>query len=210
MTRLTESPNFQYAGSWHPSGKFLVFTAFGDTTGADLMMLPMEGDAVRGWAPGKPAVFLRTPADEMAPMFSPDGRWIAYQSNEAGGGTSDVYVRPFPGPGGRWRVSTEGGVYPHWSTAVNELLFASLNEGRVMFTPYAVAGESFLADKPQVWSPTGIRLAGFLTGSPYDLHPDGKRLAAAAGRDQGDVSQDKVVLVFNFLDYLRKIAPPAK
>ena len=54
-------------------------------TQLDLMILPMEGDAARGWTPGKPTVFLSTPANEVLPMFSPDGRWIAYVSNEAGG-----------------------------------------------------------------------------------------------------------------------------
>jgi len=172
----------------------------------------MEGDVSRGWAPGKPTVFLSTPADEFAPMFSPDGRWIAYQSNEAGDSNSrDVYVRSFPGPGGRWRVSTEGGVHPRWSTAAHELLFVAPIQARVMFAPYAVAGDSFRADRPHVWSPTGIRLTGFLIGSPYDLHPDSKRLALlAAQQDQSNVSQDKVVFVFNFFDYLRKIAPGAK
>src|SRR5262249_8119304 len=164
-----------------------------------------------GWTRGSATVFLSTAADEQSPMFSPDGRWIAYVSNEAGDtNSSDVYVRPFPGPGGRWRVSTEGGVYPRWSTAAHELLFASPNQGKVMFTKYSVDGDSFRADKPQVWPPTGMRVAGFLTGSTYDLHPDGKRLALAAVREQSNVSQDKVVFVFNFFDYLRKIAPPAK
>jgi hypothetical protein len=215
-----DSGDFQLPWSWHPSGKFLAFSAQRATTGVDLMILPMEGDAARGWAPGKPTDFLSTPAAEFAPMFSPDGRWIAYQSNEASDDISsnvyannnnDVYVRPFPGPGGRWRVSTEGGLYPRWSVAAPELLFLSPGQARVMFTPYTVDGDSFRADKPHVWSPTGIRLTGFLTGSPYDLHPDGKRLALlAAQQDQSNVTQDRVVFVFNFFDYLRTIAPRRK
>jgi serine/threonine protein kinase/Tol biopolymer transport system component len=212
VTRLTDSRESQYPVSWHFSGKFLAFDALRATTWYDLMILPVEGDAARGWTSGNPTVFLSTHT-AAAPfgMFSPDGRWIAYQSNEAGtSNISDVYVRPFPGPGGRWRVSTEGGLYPQWSTAAHELLFATPIQARVMFAPYAVAGDSFRADKPQVWSPTGIRLTGFNGGSPFDLHPDGKRLATFSASDQSNVSQDKVVFVFNFFDYLRKIAPGAK
>ena len=138
-------------------------------------------------------------------MFSPDGRWIAYYSTEASGG--DVYVRPFPGPGGKWRVSTEGGTYPRWSATAHELLFETL-AGKVMVAPYAVVGDSFRADTPQIWSPTSIRPPSTTT-SEYDLHADGKRLATAVGRDQSGV-QDKVVFVFNFADYLRKIAPGTK
>ena len=152
--------------------------------------------------------FSGTPAGNVYPMFSPDGRWIAYFSNEAGGHSDDVYVRPFPGPGGKWRVSTEGGEFPRWSTTAHELLF--LGRSKIMFTPYTVVGDSFRAAKPQIWSPTGIR-ALFKEGSPdnnvgFDLHPDCKRLAVVAAQNQS-VTQDKVVFVFDFFDYLRKIAP---
>ncbi len=198
VTRLTDSPNPQIPASWHPSGRFLAFQETRPALGPDLMLLSMEGDAARGWTPGKSSVFLSTPANESSPMFSPDGRWIAYGSSEAG---DDVYVRPFPGPGGKWRVSTEGASFPHWSAAAHELLFVS--QGRVMTTSYSVVGDAFRADKPQVWSPTRIVSAGTYM---YDIHPDGRRLALARSTDQNAV-QDKVVFVFNFADYLRKIAP---
>jgi hypothetical protein len=68
-------------------------------------------------------------------------------------------------------------------------------------------GDSFRADKPQLWSPTGIRVARAGNNSGHDLHPDGKRLATLAAQDQSSAVQDKVVFVFNFADYLRKIAP---
>jgi serine/threonine-protein kinase len=204
VTRLTDSPDNQIAGSWHPSSKFLAFQSVRGDGSWDLMILPMEGDAARGWTPGKPTVFLGTPAAEVNPMFSPDGRWIAYRSNEAG--SDDVYVRPFPGPGGKWRVSTERGVYPQWSTTAHELLFLNNQNNKVMFAPYAVVGDSFRADKPQIWSPTGIRGARAGNGG-FDLHPDGKRLAVASAPDQSSGVQDHVVFVFNFADYLRRIAP---
>ncbi len=73
-----------------------------------------------------------------------------------------------------------------------------------MFAPFAVVGDSFRADTPRLWSPTSIRTLG--TTSPYDLHPDGKRLAVVSFQDQSLV-QDKVVFMFNVFDYLRKIAP---
>ena len=150
VTRLTDSSDDEQPASWHPSGKFLGIHAIRAATGYDLLILPMNGDAARGWTPGTPTVFLGTPASEIYPMFSPDGRFIAYVSTE-GGSTYDVYVRPFPGPGGPWRISTEQGFYPRWSGAAHELLFLSPSESKVMFAPFEVVGDSFRADKPQLW-----------------------------------------------------------
>jgi Tol biopolymer transport system component len=205
VRRLTDSPEDQLASSWDPSGKFLAFNANRGATGWDLMILPMEGDAASGLVPGKPTVFLSTPSLEYAPMFSPDGRWIAYASFETR--TSDVYVRPFPGPGGKWRISTEGGfTAPIWSATAHELLFGNQDKGQVMFAPYAVVGDSFQAERPQIWAPVG-----YAPGGNYSLHPDGKRLAIVAGADEDDgIAQDKVVFFFNFGDYLKKIAPVTK
>ncbi len=207
-TRLTDSPNGQIPTSWHPTGKFLAFFENRSTTGQDLMMLPMDGDATRGWTPGKPTVFLATPATEVIPAFSPDGRWVAYQSNE--GGTAEIYVRPFPGPGGLWKVSNGGAGWPLWSATARELLFLNPNQFKVMYAPYTVVGDSFRADKPQVWSPTGYRSVGGGGFGPYALHPDGKRLALAAADQTAQVVQDRVVIIEHFFEYLRKIAAPKK
>ena len=89
----------------------------------DLMILEIDGDEQSGWKPAKPAVFLRTPAIEREPMFSPDGRWTAYSSNETG--KYEVYVRPFPGPGAKPIISDGGGTYPTWSRTSRELYYGT-------------------------------------------------------------------------------------
>src|SRR5262249_48758082 len=121
IQRLTQSPNSQYPSSFHPSGKYLAFDENSAETAFDLMILPIEGDETSGWKPGKPTVFVKSMAAEREPMFSPDGRWIAYYSDESG--NYEVYVRPFPGPGGKWQISTTGGTYPVWSRTRHELLY---------------------------------------------------------------------------------------
>ncbi|MBK9243221.1 MAG: serine/threonine-protein kinase [Acidobacteria bacterium] len=214
VTRLTDSPNLQWPQSWHPSGTFLAFAEVrGAATGSDLLLLPMEGDATRGWTPGTPTVFLGTRAAEGAPVFSPDGRFIAYTSTqESGGSTYDIYVRPFPGPGGPRRISTTGGIYSEWSASTHELLFLNYLDpapSKIMAAPYAVVGDSFQAETPKVWSSVSVQKAN-PNNSAYDLHPDGKRIAAAAVPDQGNIVQDKVVFIFNFAAHLAKIAPGKK
>jgi hypothetical protein len=75
----------------------------------------------------------------------------------------------------------------------------------VMVAPYNVVGDSFEVERPRLWTATSIRSLGL--PSPYDIHPDGTRLAVLGSRDEGTVAQDTVVFVFNFFDYLRKLAP---
>jgi Tol biopolymer transport system component len=216
VTRLTDSPNVQLPSSWHPSGTFLAFMEVRGATASglpDLMLLPMEGDATRGWTPGTPTVFLGTPAAEGAPVFSPDGRFIAYTSTpQSGGSEYDIYVRPFPGSGGPWRVSAPGGTYPKWSATTHELLFLNYLDpapSKIMAAPYSIIGDSFQVETPKVWSSVSVQKASS-NNSAYDLHPDGKRIAAAAVPDQGNIVQDKVVFIFNFAAHLAKIAPVKK
>ena len=203
VQRLTESTNAQIPTSWHPSGRFLAFFEANPKTRNDLMILPMEGNEAAGWKPGKPTVFLSTPFSEDFPIFSPDGRWLAYTSNESG--RSEVYVRPFPGPGGKWQISADGGSLARWSRVRNEVFFEA-TDNRLMVASYKVEGDAFRADKPRVWTerPFFPRSLGW----DFDLHPDGERVAVApVVEGQVAPKQDKAVFVFNFLDELRRLAP---
>jgi serine/threonine-protein kinase len=207
VARLTDSPETDRAASWHPSGKFFAYT----NSRRRIMILPMEGDATRGWTPGTPTAFLATPNREGSPMFSPDGRWIAYsQANDVA--TNDTYVRAFPGPGGPWRISTTSGSYPRWSASSNELLFLKYLDpapSKIMAARYTVVGNSFRAETPYVWSPTSVDRIS-TANDPYDLHPDGTRIAAGAVPDEGGVVRDHVVFVFDFADHLATIVPATK
>jgi serine/threonine-protein kinase len=201
--RLTESKNIQMPASWHPGGKFLAFEEVNPQTSYDLMILPLEGDEASGWKPGKPTVFLNSPFSEREPMFSPDGRWLAYWSNETG--RAEVFVRPFPGPGGKWQISTGGGNYPTWSRTKHELFYGSPN-GQIMVAAFTVEGDSFRAEKPRPWSDG--RFMNRAAQRSFDLHPDGERFAlAAAAQTPGGAKQDHVTFIFNFFDELRRVAP---
>jgi serine/threonine-protein kinase len=206
VQRLTESANVQAASSFHPSGKYLAFTEQTPRNLYDLMILPIDGGETAGWKAGKPSVFLSTPANEGEPMFSPDGRWIAYTSDESG--RPEVFVRPFPGPGGKWQISTAGANEAAWSRTRPELLYRAA-DNRIMVASYTVEGDSFRADKPRLWSEQAI-LPHVRGPRNFDLHPDGERLAVALPSTQGKEKLDHVSFIFNLFDELRRIAPPSK
>jgi len=154
--------------------------------------------------PGKPELFLRTPADELVPRFSPDGRWIAYRSNESG--NNEIYVRPFPARGGgKWQVSTGGGAYGIWSNNGRELFYET-TDNRIMVLDYTVNGDSFVPGKPRLWSGKQIFYPG---SSNLDLAPDGKRFAVltapeATGREKGSLH---VTMLLNFFDEVKRRIP---
>jgi serine/threonine-protein kinase len=203
--QLTTTSEFALPGSWHPSGKFLAYEEAHLPNGTDLMILRMEGDEKSGWKPGKPYAFLATPFVEADPEFSSDGRWIAYSSNESG--RYEVYVRPFPGPGGKWQVSSGSAFDPTWSRVAKQLFFASMEDQRIMVAPFETEGDSFHAGNPRVWSPLQFAPRPRGPSRDFDLHNDGERFAVALATQQDTAKGDHVVLIFNFFDELRRLAP---
>jgi serine/threonine-protein kinase len=196
--RLTESTNAQVPGSWHPSGKFVAFDE-----NFKVMILPIDGNEASGWKPGTPYPFSDGSFKATDPMFSPDGRWLAYMSEEAG--TIDVFVRPFPGPGGKWRISSGSGLTPTWSRTGHELFYGV--NGQIMVVAFSADGETFRAEKPRLWSTARYQTRG--PGRMFDLHPNGQRFALASyAQSPIGTKLDKVVFILNFFDELRRITGP--
>jgi serine/threonine-protein kinase len=199
--RLTDGMA-DHPDSISPGGKRLAFSRTGSGGSPDIFTAPIEGDPGHPKL-GKPELFLGTPFREYDGAFSPDGRWLAYTSEESG--SPQVYVRPFPGPGGRWQISTEGGRFPRWARGGRELFFAGLDR-RIMSSGYSAKGDSFAPGKPKVWSE--IRFL-FLSSSSYDLFPDGKRVAAilddSASSEQKPITH--LTFLLNFFDELQRRAP---
>ena len=101
---------------WSPDGSTLAFSVWRPKAGSnfDVWVLPLSGER-------KARPFVETKADEVSPVFSPDGKWIAYQSDESG--RDEIYAQPFPGPGGKVQISTEGGSRPSWPRNGKDLIF---------------------------------------------------------------------------------------
>jgi len=197
---LTRSKNHQAPWSFTPDGKRLAFFEIGSGSRADIWTVPLESDNA-GLRAGKPEAFLQTPADERWPTFSPDGRWMAYSSNESG--TYQVYIRTFPDKGGKWQVSSSSGKWPIWSRTGRELFFETV-DGHLMVATYTAKADSFVSDKPRIWSDK--RLANTGNPSNYDLAPDGKRIAALMRVEtaEGQKAQNQVIFLENFFDEVRR------
>jgi serine/threonine-protein kinase len=178
----------------------LAYTDTNPDSAQDLWTLPLDTSDPEHPKAGKPEVFLRTPFEENQPMFSPDGRWIAYRSNESG--SYEIYVRPFPPGGGKWLVSTGGGLYEIWSNNGRELFYQSF-DNHIMAVEYAVKGDSFIPGKPRIWSDRKIYSGGVTN---WALAPDGKRFAVflppeVAGAEPNPLH---VTFLLNFFDELRR------
>jgi Tol biopolymer transport system component len=205
---LLESKNELRPYSFSPDGKRLAF-AGGADMGFDLSTLPLDLSDPEHPKPGKPEGFLRTPFNEYEPAFSPDGRWIAYSSDESS--RMEVYVLPFPsGPGGKWQISNAGGGRPIWSRSGRELFFET-PENRIMVAAYTAKGDSFASEKPRLWSGVQINDPGTSFWN-LDLDPDGKRFVVFP-RPQ-DTREQKgsvhVTVLLNFFDELRRRVPTGK
>jgi Tol biopolymer transport system component len=137
---LFKSPEMKAAGGFSPDGKYLLFSSRSPKTNWDVWVLPMTGDGA------KPVPFVVGPFSEIAPAFSPDGRYVAYQSNESG--RNEIYVQSFPGPGGKWQVSTSGGVDVSWRRDGKELYYRTADQ-KVMAVDVQLA-PSFQAGIPHV------------------------------------------------------------
>jgi serine/threonine-protein kinase len=190
--------------SFTPNGNRLAYHELDPETANDIWTVPLENDGT-GLRAGKREVFLQTPSDERNASFSPDGHWLAYVSNESG--NFQVYVRTFPDTGAKWQISSEGGAYPMWSRSGRELLFESL-DNRIMVAGYTVQGDSFVPDKPRLWSEKTL-VNTVHTSKNVDLASDGKRVVALMQADgpEAQQSQHQVVFLENFFDELRRRAP---
>ena len=178
---LLQSPDLKRPNSWSPDGRFLLYWAA--QNGGDLMALPLAGGR-------KPFVFAGTPFDEQQGVFSPDGKWVAYQSDESG--QYEIYVRPFPGPGGASQVSAGGGHSPRWRADGKELYYLA-PDLKMMAAKVAARGAAFTALAPESLFQTHINQA--TNRQQYDVARDGRFLILT---DLPDTSAEPIHLLLNW------------
>ena len=172
----------------------LAFSSLNPTGENDLGIVELQGER-------NITVFLKTPFDEGNPAISPDGRWVAHLSLESG--RSEIYVRPFPGPGGKWQISTEGGVAPVWARNGRELFYASSPTGQLMAVDITTQ-PTFQAGTPRVVLEEGFRLVAGAQGANYDVSPDGQRFLMVQG---GEANLTELNVVLNWFEELKQRVP---
>jgi eukaryotic-like serine/threonine-protein kinase len=225
--RLTTVGARQSAVSVSPDGRYLAYNQMGEMstgsgtaamesgggmaamgTGSDIWVLPLEGDD------RAPKPFANRKFDEASPKFSPDGKWVAYCSNEEG--QTEVFVQAWPGPGWKLKLSLEGGTDPLWNQkeGANEIFYR--NGDKMMMVPIKTAGAQPDAGRPvELWEghyshgmssscgPPGVSSAN------YDVTADGQRFLMIKDNDQ-DYFSTTIVMVLNWAEELKRTTPTAK
>ena len=196
LEHLITSEYNNFPMSFSPDGQLLAFGEVNPTTGYDIWVLRLSDR--------KAQPLLRTPFNESAPRFSPDGHWLAYISDESG--RFEIYVQLYPGPGGKWQISTEGGREPAWNPNGRELFYRN---GDKMMAVDIATQPGFAAGKPKVlfegrYSPAPG------TGNNYDVSPDGQRFLMLKPNEQDQSAPTQINVVLNWFEELKQKVPSGK
>src|SRR5437762_1356276 len=192
------SGSVQFVTDWvdSPNGSFIIYSDAFQKTGTDLMRLPLSGSR-------RPFPIVQTSGDDTDGRVSPDGKWLAYVSTESG--RSEVYVRSVDGTGGRWPVSTGGGVSPRWRRDGRELFYLTA----VSALPFGETGTDGRLMAVDVTATTGRLQAGIpkplfsvrARGSQYDVAADGQRFLVNTGGGPGALP---ITVSLNWMQALRR------
>ena len=183
----------------------LIYTRTDPVTAGDLWIVPVDPSDPDHPKAGQPELFLTTPANETRPAFSPDGRWVAYNSNESGtmkctfGRSRVLRVRVGSGRSRAAAVAHLSGREPHVSSI-------SVGPSQIMVSDYTVRGSSFEASKPRVWSKQRLFQTAFTN---FDLAPDGKQFAIVPDASASP-TEVRVTMLLNFFDRLHELRPGAQ
>jgi Tol biopolymer transport system component len=190
--RLLQSGYLIFPGNWSPDGRYLLYSTAGQKTGSDLLLLSAAGTP--------PVPYLEGPYNEQQGQFSPDGRWVAYASDETG--SFEVYVQSFPTGAGKFLVSTAGGSQPRWRRDGRELFFISA-AGRLMAVDVKTAptfefGVPRALFDPQI--PAGVLADAFFH---YDVAADGKRFLVSS-IDGANSVPNPITVIINWTALLKR------
>ena len=193
VERLTMSEYDQYPGSFDPNGSTFAFMEVHSSTDNDILLLDMKSRRV--------TPFINSKASEGFPAISPDGRWMAYATDESG--SYEVWVRPFPSGGGRWQISKEGGCSPIWSKDGRQLFYRM--DDKFWAVDVRTEGE-FSLGKPRLL----FEKPGIMEGNPnrmWDLWPDGQGFLVVKPDESKSQPITEMILIQNWFEELKRLLP---
>ena len=199
VERLTTSENFQVPFSWSADGQTLVMVEQRPETGIDIGLLSMDGDPAIDW-------LLESDSDEVYPDVSPDGRWMAYTTDESG--QHEVFVTPFPNAGNeRWKVSQDGGLTPQWGPDSRELFFQTI-DGAIMVAANET-DPTFTPGTPVPVSSEPYWIGPINTARAFDISSDGQRLLVIkeGATTDATVEEPEIHVVLNWTEELKRLFP---
>jgi Tol biopolymer transport system component len=179
-----------FLDDWSSDGKFIVYRKMGEKTSFDLWSLPMNGDP-------KPKLYLATQFDERLAKVSPDGRWLAYRSNESG--RNEIYAQSFPEPGRKFMVSNRGGTLPRWQRNGQELYYVAADDK--LMAVRVQTGANFAPSAPEALfdlGSCGLSAIRYV----YDVSDDGQKFLVI--RPLEDSSSRPLTVAQNWTELLKK------
>ena len=186
-----------FPASWSPDGQVLAYLHYSDTGGLDIWMLPLGGE---------PKPFIKSSFKEFWPTFSPNGHWLAYGSDQSG--RFEVYVTPYPGPGPRIQISSDGGGSPVWAPHGQELFFQGYRDSdglrAMMVADVSMEPEFTVGNVRRLFT------GNYGTSVPlrhYDVTPDGKRFLMGSPHQNSSTPVTHLHLTLNWFDELKRLVP---
>jgi Tol biopolymer transport system component len=197
LERLTNG-NVNVPFSWSPDGNLLTFAEFPRGKAQEIWVLNVGDRQTRP--------FLETGVYLDAAQFSPNGHWLAYLSAESG--RAEIYVQPYPGPGGKWQISTDGGTEPQWNRNGRELFYRN---GDKMMAVDISTQPSFAAGKPRQLFEGRYAMSTENAGrANYDISPDGQRFLMIKPVEQQQAGPTQINVVLNWTEELKRLVPTGK
>ncbi len=193
VERLTTSDHLHAPSSFSPDGQLLAFMEQNPETGRDVWVLNL--------ADRKAQPFLATSYEETAPKFSPDGKWLAYSSDESG--RREIFVQPYPGPGGKRQISNDGGQEPVWNPKGSELFYRN---GKTIMAVDIDTETGFSAGNPRMLF-EGPYLPTAASFPFYDVSPDGQRFLMLKPVETEAAAPTEINIVLNWFEELKQKAP---
>jgi len=196
LERLTTGNGVPF--SWSPDSRRLAFVDIAPPATLQIMVLGLDDR--------KAQPFLQTQTFQDGPQFSPDGHWLAYASNESG--RTEIYVQPYPGPGGKWQISNEGGTEPVWNRNGHELFYRS---GDKMMAVDIGTQSGFAAGKPQqLFEGHYLRNPIGYARPNYDVSADGQRFLMLKPVEQEQAAPTQINVVLNWTEELKRLVPTGR